>query len=196
MIKPYYDYFISDTGIVYDNNNKPIDSWIDTVNGYRYVSLKIDGQRKIKKIHRIVGEVFIDNPNNYPCINHIDGNKENNNVSNLEWCTYYHNNKHARDMKLNDVSLSNHNRWKDNTFRDKTSKNISEGRIKSGCSKNEKNPRFKYVIECDGIKTTRTELANILNLSQSFCDTMIKRISEKEECEYRNHIIKITNIKS
>ena len=41
MIKPYYDYFISDTGILYDKNNKPVDSWIDTVNGYKYVSLKL-----------------------------------------------------------------------------------------------------------------------------------------------------------
>ena len=39
--------------------------------------------------------MFIPNPNNYLCINHIDGNKLNNNISNLEWCTYGHNEKEA-----------------------------------------------------------------------------------------------------
>ena len=46
-------------------------------------------------IHRIVAECFIPNPNNKPCINHKDGNRSNNNVSNLEWVTYSENHKHA-----------------------------------------------------------------------------------------------------
>lgn len=46
-------------------------------------------------VHRIVGELFIDNPNNKPCINHIDGNPQNNFYKNLEWCTYKENTQHA-----------------------------------------------------------------------------------------------------
>lgn len=55
-------------------------------NGYKFVALFKDGKRKSIKIHRIVAMAFIPNPNNLPQVNHIDENKINNNVDNLEWC--------------------------------------------------------------------------------------------------------------
>ena len=64
-------------------------------NGYYVVNLNADGKRNVRPVHRLVAQAFIDNPLNLPCVNHIDGDKTNNNVSNLEWVTYGENNVHA-----------------------------------------------------------------------------------------------------
>lgn len=56
---------------------------------------------KIVKIHRLLAIHFIPNPRCFPVINHKDGNKLNNDLSNLEWCTIKHNAKHASDTGLN-----------------------------------------------------------------------------------------------
>ena len=64
--------------------------------GYRVVSLMKNGQKKDYKVHRLLAQAFIPNPNNYRCINHIDGNKQNNSLDNLEWCTHGQNTAHAR----------------------------------------------------------------------------------------------------
>ena len=63
--------------------------------GYLYVRLSIDGNSKHRTIHRLVAETFLPNKQNLPQINHKDGNKKNNKVSNLEWCTQKHNMQHA-----------------------------------------------------------------------------------------------------
>ena len=55
--------------------------------GYLVVCLYKDGAKKTCKVHRLVAQAFIDNPNNYPEVNHIDENKKNNCVENLEWAT-------------------------------------------------------------------------------------------------------------
>ena len=69
-------------------------------NGYMYITLKDNGRVKNARVHRIVAEAFIPNPNNYTDVNHIDGNKENNCVWNLEWCTKSQNSKHAVENGL------------------------------------------------------------------------------------------------
>lgn len=68
--------------------------------GYLVVTLYKDGNRKNFKIHRLVAETFISNPKNLPQVNHIDGNKQNNRIDNLEWCTASENTIHAHKSGL------------------------------------------------------------------------------------------------
>lgn len=67
-----------------------------------YLVVVLSKQNKPKRIqiHRLVAKSFIPNPENKPCINHKDGNKHNNYVDNLEWCTYSENLKHAYKANL------------------------------------------------------------------------------------------------
>ena len=61
---------------------------------WRFTVFYNDGSKKTESIHRLVAEAFIPNINNYPYINHIDGNKDNNHAENLEWCTNQQNMDH------------------------------------------------------------------------------------------------------
>lgn len=61
--------------------------------GYLQVSLRSSSIKR--KVHRLVAEAFISNPDNLPCVNHKDENKANNCVENLEWCTHKYNNNYG-----------------------------------------------------------------------------------------------------
>lgn len=72
----------------------------NTGTGYDFVCLRKNDYDKNFSVHRLVAQAFIPNPNNYSEVNHIDGNKQNNSVDNLEWCTRSENLKHALDIGL------------------------------------------------------------------------------------------------
>ena len=93
-------YFISNYGRRKNSKNYIIKTQ-DDKDGYQIFSFYVNGKRIDKKIHRLVAEAFIPNPNNYPFINHKDENKANNYVDNLEWCTktYNTNYGHAREKQ-------------------------------------------------------------------------------------------------
>ncbi len=79
-------YAISDEGHVYSYiSNKYLKEQIDN-NGYHNITLSNGIYKKTYKIHRLVAQYFLDNPNQYTEVNHIDENKSNNCFSNLEWC--------------------------------------------------------------------------------------------------------------
>lgn len=69
--------------------------------GYKCLMLYKLGEKKHMTVHRAVANTFIDNPEGLPQVNHIDGDKTNNHVSNLEWCTASKNVQHAFDNGLN-----------------------------------------------------------------------------------------------
>lgn len=75
---------------------------IGTLNqdGYYHVMISTRGRSRYMSIHRLVAATFLPNPDGLPQVNHIDGNKTNNVVTNLEWCSRIHNMQHARDTGL------------------------------------------------------------------------------------------------
>ena len=74
---------------------------------YLLVGLSKNGIQTSQRVHRLVAEAFIENPNNYPVINHINQNKHDNRVENLEWCTYKYNNDYGKPIKPKKI-VKNH----------------------------------------------------------------------------------------
>ena len=95
--------------------------------GYHTANLYKDGKNQYKRVHILVAEAFIPNPNNKPEVNHIDGNKSNNSVSNLEWNTTKENCEHRQRMGLGDTkSANNARKIKVESYDLKTGKTIKQ----------------------------------------------------------------------
>jgi DNA-binding XRE family transcriptional regulator len=77
-------------------------------NGYIQACLCKDSKYRYFYIHRLVSEAFLENPNNLPQVNHIDCNKSNNSVDNLEWCTGKENGEHGSKNLLYKHGESHH----------------------------------------------------------------------------------------
>ena len=137
--------------------------------GYYQICTSINGKRKNIKVHKAIAETFIDNPNNLPVINHIDGNKENNCVENLEWCTYQENSFHAWDLGLMSNCKSNVENLSHDFYGEQ-----------NGMSKLTDNDiryiRSHYVAKGKGKKCNRQELARKFNVTP----TLIYKIYKKE----------------
>jgi len=125
--QPYEKYSINEQGEVINNHTKrKLSMWINQ-SGYKYYTLR---NQEIKKkrnlsIHRLLGRVFINNPNDYPCIDHIDRNRKNNDLSNLRWVSYQMNsiNKDCKNPLGRGITRSrNKKKYCVNLWRDRKKK--------------------------------------------------------------------------
>lgn len=116
-IKGYEHYAVSNFGNVLNIRTlRFLRLWLNN-SGYYQVMLCKNGLVKVFKLHRLIGEHFIDNPENLPVIDHIDGNRTNNEISNLRWATHQTNSRNSKKRKsttsnFKGVSLNKkRNKW-------------------------------------------------------------------------------------
>ncbi len=112
LINEFPNYRVREDGVIEScykfKTSIPTDTWrevkpvYDKSCGYLIVTLCHEGLRKNKRVHRLIAEAFIPNPLNKAHINHIDGNKLNNTISNLEWNTPSENTNHSIRIGLHD----------------------------------------------------------------------------------------------
>lgn len=93
------DYSVSTEGVVRKDTTNYILSQ-SSQQDYKFVTLLIAGKQKRMRVHRMVAETFLDNPEKKPYVNHINGNRGDNNVENLEWVTPSENTQHAVETGL------------------------------------------------------------------------------------------------
>lgn len=133
--------------------------------GYCVVNMMNLGKLKVGKIHRLVAQAFIPNPENKPEVNHKDGNKLNNHVSNLEWCTGKENMQHAYRTGL--VTFSDEARrlgresTKGQMYTAKKVIDISNGKIYPSILEASKDTDFKYFTLIAMIKGRNPNKSNM-----------------------------------
>jgi hypothetical protein len=138
--KPYPKntrYLVSKDGNVYSLKHKRLLKQILTKAGYKRVWLWDGGLGKMKGelVHRMVATTYIPNPKNKPHINHLDYNRSNNNVENLEWCTPKENNAYSNIWYYAGLAIKEKKSWlKSNEVCSKKTLCIETGIIYKSCS--------------------------------------------------------------
>ena len=92
-----YYYSVSNKGNVKNHFNKIVFKLQTSKDGYK--TININSIRKLFKVHRLVAQAFIPNPDNKPCVDHINNDRADNRVENLRWCTYSENNYNTKVPK-------------------------------------------------------------------------------------------------
>ena len=132
MKEIYNNYKIDTDGSIYNKYGKKLKP-SDNGKGYLIVGLRVEGKYITKAVHRLLAEAFIDNPENKPEVNHIDANRLNNELNNLEWVSHGENIQHSYNLKNRSALGSNNANCKTD---EETVKQICEY-IASGLSSSE-----------------------------------------------------------
>lgn len=123
---------VNNKGVEREKLLKPV-----IVNGYKKVNLCKNKTKKTYSIHRLVAQAFIENTNNYPCINHKDECKTNNVVENLEWCTHKYNTNYGSCIKrMSESQINDTNKSKQVYQYSKEGELISVWESTSECGRN------------------------------------------------------------
>lgn len=93
-----FPYSVTRDGVVRNDRTGHIKQAALANSGYYFVRLWVNGKGKNFFVHRLVAQAFVQNPENKPEVNHIDGDKTNNVASNLEWVTGAENKRHCREV--------------------------------------------------------------------------------------------------
>lgn len=133
-MKQYRDtpYYITQDGKIY-RNGREIFGWI-TKKGYRQITIYFNGDKRKEYVHRLVGELYLDNPDNKPQINHKNGNKLDNRSENLECVTNKENRAHALENGLQCIGedMYNHKFTEDDIIWIRTNYKFGDNRF--GCN--------------------------------------------------------------
>lgn len=191
--KPYGQYIVYEDGRVFSIKRKIFLKPYKDKLGYYSVTMSHNGVPERMKLHRLVALMFIPNLENKPQVNHIDGDKGNNNVANLEWCTSYENNLHARRFGLNNVSASNSARWQNPAFRVAT---VSKMRayLADNPRIGNTNPNFRYEYIYNGNTVTIKELQSIFGFTESKAYRLAKCLRDGKACEWDGVVTFVNNI--
>lgn len=102
-------YDVSIDGVVFNKRTGHVKVPFKSDMGYLKVQLFYNGKKHNVRVHRMIALKYIPNPMNHSVINHIDGNKLNNSIDNLEWCTIKHNVEHANKTGLTKIGVESGN---------------------------------------------------------------------------------------
>lgn len=151
-------YFVSEDGCVFrEGASNPLKAE-NLKKGYKRVTLSMDGKTVRYAVHRMVGEVYIPNPENKPFINHIDNNPSNNSVENLEWCNQSENMLHC--VKHGRCSISKAGKIQSEIFKKEAHEKFSKmlgDRFVGIVNKNPSNYIEFKCFDCDATYQSRID---------------------------------------